>query len=120
MTTDDFLWSKVSNVLFCTKEQYLLAVSRFDKYRIEASGELVGVVLTCGSEIHLACGDGLRGTRRLLREHLGTLIEQYGHATTSVPKGRKKSQAFVTRLGFKATHEDALDIHYKIERMHHV
>lgn len=120
MTTDDFLWGKVSNVLFCTKEQYLSSVRCFDKHRIETKGKLVGVVLTCGSEIHLACDDEIKGTRRLLREYLGALIEQYGYATTSVPKGRKKSQAFVARLGFKAIYEDALDIHYKIERMHHV
>jgi len=119
VTLDDLLWSKVSAHLFCTKEQYLRSIDKFSKAVIEKDGHLVGVVLTCGPEIHVAWVDGKQGTRALLREHLGGLIKTYGYATTSVPRSRKASQDFVVRLGFEQTHENEFDIYYRIERMRH-
>jgi len=111
----DLLWDQVSGTLFCTKEQYLQSLADWTATEIEC-----GIVLSRGTEIHFACKPGVVGTRRLLREHLGRVISQHGFATTRVPRSRQTGHRFVTRLGFIKTHADALDIHYKIERMRHV
>lgn len=116
----DLLWRQASGVLFCSKVQYLCMLDRFTVSEIWQDGLLFGAVLTDGSEIHLVWRNGMQGTRRLLRQHLGGIIEKHGHAVTRVSKGNVASQKFVARLGFERTHEDAFDIYYRIERMRHV
>jgi hypothetical protein len=117
---DDLLWSQVSGFLFCTKEEYLQALSSFTRHAVVRDGVLIGVVLIRGNEIHVAWTPGMAGTRRLLLKHLGGLIEQYGHAVTRVPTWRTASQEFVARLGFVESGRDTNDIYYRIERMNHV
>lgn len=117
---DDLLWSQVSGFLFCTKEEYLQALSSFTRHAVVRDGALIGVVLIRGNEIHVAWKHGESGTRRLLKQHLGGLIEQYGHAVTRVPLWRTASRVFVERLGFVESGRDANDIYYRIERMNHV
>jgi len=117
---DDLLWSQVSGFLFCTKDEYLQALSSFTKHAVVRDGVLIGVVLTRNNEIHVAWTHGESGTRSLLRKHLGGLIERYGHAVTRVPIWRTASQDFVARLGFVESGRDANDIYYRIERMNHV
>ncbi len=113
---DDILWASVADKLFCTREQYLAAIADFERVPIPD-----GVVIIKGTEIHLACKPaGIRGTRRMLRQVLGGVIARHGCATTRVPRRATASRAFVTRLGFYETGADAVDIHYRIERMHHV
>lgn len=117
---DDLLWSQVSGFLFCTKEEYLRALSSFTRHPVFRDGLLIGVVLTRDDEIHVAWKHGAQGTRRLLKQHLGGAIDRYGHAVTRVPVWRTASQKFVTRLGFVETGRDTNDIYYRIERMSHV
>jgi hypothetical protein len=109
---DDLLWLQVSGFLFCTKEEYLQALSSFTRHPVFHDGLLIGVVLTRDDEIHVAWKHGEQGTRSMLRQHLG--------GVTRVPVWRTASQEFVARLGFVESHRDANDIYYRIERMNHV
>ena len=50
---------------------------------------------------------------------LGQLIAKHGYVVTKVTKSNAVGHRFVTRIGFHATGEDSVSIHYQIESLKH-
>ena len=66
--------------------------------------KVIGMLMTKGSELHVAILPEARGkwlSRRLIRETFRPLLERYGAAHTAVAKGNLKGDDFVSRLGFE-------------------
>lgn len=63
-----------------------------------------GAVMIRGNEVHVAVVKTAEGkwlSRRLIREVLGRLIDEYGSAVTTVMADNERGQRFVERLGFE-------------------
>lgn len=83
----------------------------------QRDGAVVGFVITRGPEIHcLPLIDGKSLTRRNILEHILPLIEQFGYATTRVPK-TETNHRLRTALGFEQTWSDHECTYFALTRL---
>lgn len=100
-------------------------VKAFDGWHVEPVriGEyIVGALVVKGDEIHVGVEHMARGhwlTRAWLREHISPLLRKHGTLKTSVLRGYRAGHEFVTRLGFKVTHESATSTYYVLRKLKH-
>lgn len=81
------------------------------------------VLLHSGPEVHVAAIPSVRKrwfSRRLVREWLKPILDQYGHLTTSVSPSNPIGQKFVEGIGFERTGETESAISYRLVRLSHV
>jgi hypothetical protein len=81
------------------------------------------VIVRRDNEIHCGAMPSAHGTwltRRVLRDHVKSVVERYGKATTSVLKDNDKGHEFVRRIGFRETSRDASKVYYEMTEMRHV
>lgn len=80
-------------------------------------GEHVATGIHKGAELHVIVDQAWRGralSRRRVREFLQPLFERHGYVSTRVAHERVEQQAFVERIGFKKTWEDAMFRYYML------
>lgn len=117
---EDRLWEKAAETLFISKEQFLRNLEGWDIEQVEIEGELAGVVLSKGAEIHFqSFGTGHPITGKMLWERLNKVIDQHGYAMTRTPKDDARQNRFNLRFGFKVVGEDEYDFLYRIDRLRH-
>lgn len=78
----------------------------WEKVPLEIDGEVVGVAVIDGTEIHFALKPDWRGraiTRARTREFLAPLIARRGYLTTRATKPQPEQREFLRRLGFRNT-----------------
>jgi ribosomal protein S18 acetylase RimI-like enzyme len=79
-----------------------------------------GAVLVKGNEVHVAVVQESKGrwlSRRLIKEVLGKIIEQYGVAVTAVMSDNEQGQRFVERLGFVKIRSEEKKAHYELRKL---
>lgn len=83
--------------------QFVSSLANWEVYPVVVDHTVVGAVLTYGPEIHACISDGYGRwlSKRVLRNTLERILDEYGYATTSAttPAGEQ----FVKRLGFVET-----------------
>lgn len=114
----EHLWQKASERLFITREQFDADLESWDIEPIRLGAEVIGVALRRGAEFHFtSLGTGRSLTRALLRDILRPQLERYGFIVTRTPKEEARQRRFNEAIGFVATGEDELDVHYRLERV---
>lgn len=81
------------------------------------NGELAGIAIVNGTEIHFASAPEQRGVlfqRARARNFLKPLLSRRGYLTTTVRQGDRVSKRFIERLGFAPTWGDGLFDHYML------
>lgn len=76
----------------------------FEIRALKDDKEAIGMILTRGSELHVAIIPSYRRrwlSQRIIKQVFGELLEKYGYVTTSVMEDNFKGIDFVERLGFK-------------------
>lgn len=71
--------------------------------------DVVGMLMLKDGELHVAVLPEIRGrwlSRRLIREVLGPLVQQYGEAKTKVAADNETGKDFIRRIGFASTDKD--------------
>ena len=116
MTPQDFVWSQVEPVLFCTREQFFERLAGWNFIPEIHGGRTVGVLMEKDGEIHLAAEPGVI-RRRHIHALLSPLLEKHGRLTTKV--STLHDDGFVQRLGFVFSHADAWDNHYTLTELRH-
>jgi len=108
----DIFWNDAKSSVFCSKEDYEVAM-RDVEFRTWGEDGAIAIV---GNEVHAV---GVRRgwiTRRAIREVFVPLLRERGILTTRVARSNARSCRFVERIGFKKCGEDQLDYIYRIER----
>lgn len=83
-------------------------------------GEHVAELIIKGTEVHLTVMPEWRGralSRRRVLAVLGPLFETHSFLTTRILTEHVEQQAFITRLGFKKTWEDAMFRYYMLDAL---
>lgn len=113
----DALWLVRSPLLFVSREAFEAGLEGWDLAPIVLDGQEIGVAMRKGPEYHFALvGRQVRIPRRLVEEQFAPQLEAYGHVITRTPKHETRQRRFNEAFGFVRTGEDALDIHYRLER----
>lgn len=79
-------------------------LDEWELFPVLICGDLAGIVMISGAEIHVASLQTHRGrfiTKGNLKKFLGGILKKHGHVLTSVMRENKEGQIFVKRLGFK-------------------
>lgn len=82
--------------------------------------QCVASALVKGPEIHVTIAPEWRGralSRRRTREFLAPLFARHGYLATRVLHDKKDAQAFVVRIGFKKTWEDAMFAYFELRTL---
>lgn len=101
-----------------TLEEWATRIADWEFKPIYQDSNLVAVVMVRRNEIHVAADKKYHGkwlSRKVIRDILGTIIEDYGHAVTSVGFGNDEAAKFIERLGF----EPEVTV-YKLEKLTHI
>lgn len=84
---------------------------------VQRAGEDVGFTISRGPEIHfLPLVERRAMSRRNIIEHINPLLEQFGYATTRVPK-TETDHRLRTALGFEQTWEDHECTYWALTRL---
>ncbi len=86
------------------REQFEAAVSDHDVKAIQDGEAVIGMFMANGPEVHVAVLPAYRCrwfSRRLLRDALSPIVEQFGYVKTSVMPDNTAGMRFVQRLGFE-------------------
>jgi len=110
MTPVDLVWESVKDHCFCAREEYEAALADWELHPIYRCGELSGVVMLRGNEIHCAAHPKYRG-RWGFRDALAFV--RPGQVTRT-GKTNTIARRFLERLGFLLSHEDTFDAHYAL------
>lgn len=87
---------------------------------MEIEGELAFVGGKKGPHFHFdSFGTKHRLPMSVIRPYLQQIIDEHGFALTKTPRDDERQHRFNRRFGFTPCGEDALDIHYRIERLPH-
>lgn len=101
-----------------TLEEWATKITEWEFKPIYQESNLVAVVMVKANEVHVTVDELHRGkwlNRRIIRDILGKIIEEYGHVITSVGFGNEHAAEFVERLGF----EPEVMV-YKLEKLEHI
>lgn len=113
----DLLWQHRPELLFVTREQF---VANLDGWELEprtVDGEIVGLTLTKGPELHFAMfGAGRPIPRSMVRAIVQSIIDRHGYVTVRTPKLDERQQRFNRAIGFREVGEDHYDVHFRMER----
>lgn len=114
----EFVYEEISERLTISKAEWLEAAKHWEMRPVEVNGELAAVVMVQGNEVHVAANSKFRGkwlSRKVIRNILGGLIEEYGQVITCVNWGNKDAAAFVERLGFVPD-----NVVYRLDKPKHI
>ncbi len=117
MSLGEFVYDAISYRLEIPKEEFLEALKDWTLNPIEKDGKLAAVVMVKGNEIHVASSDVYRGkwlSRKVIKDMLGKILNEYDYAVTSVSYSNESGKAFVERLGFVPD-----CVLYKLEKLRH-
>jgi hypothetical protein len=116
----DLLWEKAEPVLYCTKDEYLQTLAEWTIKPVHVDGELAWITVQKGPEFHFqSVGETRVMPLRMIREFLQGIIDQHGYALAKTPLLDVRQQRFNQRFGFVEVGRDALDIHFRIDRLPH-
>jgi hypothetical protein len=116
----DILWTQAEPILFITREEFDAAKMGWDIRGFEIDGQLAIITVQKGPEFHFTTlGTGKKIPLRMMKEFLVPIIQEHGFAFTRTPHEDTRQQRFNRRFGFVQVGEDALDIHYRLERLPH-
>lgn len=111
----DFLYDKASETLFVSKEQFVASLEGCEITTIIDNGIVLGVTVVRGPELHFVT-TGKSVPRRIMRQVLEPIFDEYGYVTTRTPKHEERQLRFNRAWGFVVTGEDALDFHLRLDR----
>lgn len=103
-----------------------MAFSEFCEYTSEWEFKLVGpagVVMIRDHEIHYArlpTHNGRSLTKRLIKQELEPILNEYGFVTTKVTANNREGNSFVKRLGFRKVDKQENINHYILEESRYV
>lgn len=106
------LWEQ--SPLFLTRAEFEKSLEGCTFDPVYVNGEAVAVFVVKGPEFHFAKFTDTPCSREHLRKYPGSLIAQYGYATTRTPKDDTRQQRFNERLGFRRYGEDEHDVLYTV------
>jgi RimJ/RimL family protein N-acetyltransferase len=92
----------------------------WEPHGVYRDGELAGIGVVHGKEIHFAAAPEWRGRlmlRGVVRNFLGRLFDDLGFLTTRVQCCDQVSQRFVQRLGFEFTGSDETFHYYMLSAL---
>lgn len=116
--TIDLLWERAEPLLFISKEEF---VKQYEGWQIEPvhiEGELAFITITKGPAFHFqSMGTKHQITRKMIRDFLQKLIDQYGYATTHAPIEDARQHRFNLLIGFQFEGERGFDRFYRIDRL---
>lgn len=116
----DLLWEKAELVLFITKDEFLKTLAEWVIKPVHVDGELAWITVQKGPEFHFQNVGRTRAMpRRVIRDFLQGIIDQYGYALTKTPLEDVRQQRFNQLYGFYEIGRDAFDISYRIDRLPH-
>lgn len=114
----DQLWELAEPTLYITKDEFVKSLEGWEIEPIEIDGVVALITMTKGALFHfVSMKTGKPFSMKVVRGTIGRVIEQHGYAETRTPKDDVRMHRFNNRLGFKAIGEDALDTHFRIERL---
>lgn len=115
----DRLWEQAEPLLYISKEEYIALFDGSELEPCEVGGELWYVTVRKGPLFHFATFSRRTLPMTAIRAFLQNIIDQHGYVETRTPRDDARQHRFNRRFGFKVCGEDALDIHYRIERLPH-
>jgi len=112
MNPIDLFWNDAKPSIFCSKEEFVRAMSGVEFLMWQEDGAMAVI----NNEVHVV--GTRRGwiTRRAIRQVFVPLLRERGVLTTRVARNNVQSCRFVERMGFKKCGENQLDYIYRIER----
>lgn len=109
-------WQKAQETLFITEEQFLASLDGWESEAIyDSNGDLLGGIMRKGPELHFVT-TGKSIPRRIMRQVLEPIFDEYGYVTTRTPKHEERQLRFNRAWGFVVIGEDALDFHLRLDR----
>lgn len=116
----DLLWKKAEPVLFITKDEYLQTLAEWVIKPVHIDGELAWITVQKGPEFHFqSVGKTRIMPLRIIREFLQGILAEHGYALTKTPIDDVRQQRFNRCFGFVEIDRDALDIHFRLDRLPH-
>jgi hypothetical protein len=109
MDAHDIIWNSVKEMVFCSRDEYIESIKDWTLHEILRNGELAGVVMIKGNEIHCAVNDTFRG-RWGFKDSISLLRPGM---VTQTNKRNLTARRFLERLGFRFKYEDEYDAHYE-------
>lgn len=120
----DIVFAHVTETLFVDQEQVDKALTDWTLKPIEVRGELAGVVMSKGNQIHIVVKPEFHGKwaikRNMARTLLQDQIDEYGPLLVHAYKSDEKALRFIERLGFKRIGENAEQITLRLEKPVHL
>lgn len=101
MTPQECLYESIKSRTCLTLNEYLKLLEGWEIHPIYENDECIGCAIRKGHEVHMGVIKPNRYIRKILREVLGTTIQQYGMATTTVSASNESGIKFCERLGFE-------------------
>lgn len=116
----DLLWEKAEPILFISKDQYLATLAEWTIKPVYLDGELAWITVQKGPEFHFqSVGPTRRMPLRMIREFLQGILDEHGYVLTKTPVDDERQQRFNRRFGFVEIDRDALDVHFRLDRLPH-
>lgn len=78
----------------------------FGDWEFVPYGDLMGVAIIKGTEVHFIPSETFKVDRHLVRQQVQPLLDRNGFLTTRIQHGDKKSQRLNKLFGFKPTWSD--------------
>lgn len=111
----EILWQDARETTFLARCDFDKAIAQCEVYGVDG----VAAILIKGPEIHCASIKDGWINRRVIKQHLGRLIDKYGYATSMIHINDTAGRTFAERLGFKLQNIEGIDCFYRIERAKH-
>ena len=101
MTPQQCLYESVKDRIPYSFEEFEKRIKGWQLYPVYEGEELIGCAARYSSEVHLGLIKHNKFIRKVLREVLGTVLREHGHAFTLVDSNNEKGIRFCERLGFE-------------------
>jgi hypothetical protein len=101
--------------LYLSREEFVKSLEGWTLDPVEVGGQVIGCFVVRGPEMHFQKWGAAPATRDMLRRYPGSLIKQYGYATTRTPKEDARMLAFNKRLGWYEIGETEYDVLLRID-----
>ena len=118
MTIIDLLWAQTERNVFITRAEFERRLEGWTIEPVEIDGEIAFAKVHNGPEFHYASfGYKKPITKRMVREWLAPIIENYGYVMVRTPRNDIRQRRFNRLIGFVEIGEDEFFIHAKLENL---